>query len=1066
MLDRQEAANWCRDLALVARGHGWHPNDALFLQFGRFCVYLRGADHRKLLHPVVLAPKQDFLSLVPVVCPPGHLTWVDAQAVTDAVAGDARVRRLIGCIYRFANSCEQVRSRPLPPAPLPATGLDVDATQILEARIAEKVQRLQDLADSTTRMLSAVFNGVSASLVAEGPLADISAAVEDLVGSRVADTVLTAAAPLAPGGLGLAPGPLAAGERALSDPAVLPQAAQPAADPLREIWNDVAALRDLVGSRLAANEKQRRLSATAESLQSRVIRVVEAALPSPDGSPSSEASDLDEFSEGVVAQVNFRRLNQALADLRAAAPAVLGIETLYERISLLEGQIAAAQGADRARALVEQETLAVDGEREIDRTVDRLLESTADAALMATQMDSLHAQVAAVVGEEEAARLAAPIRAAVPKAGEDTGRQVLRDNAIGLLLALSSRNERQMERLFVSGELSEEDAWRIQEIHRLLVGANIARCLDAAVGRLQEHFSQTPVCIEAVLADKQILWGLAYEVLNWVETCHVADAAQANSQPLLPAHGTFSEIRLASGETLAEMVGRVCGLTQPLEQSIPVPAEAPVLLSTGGEMLIPTRTHKLIGGVTDVGTFRLSRQMTRWNVHDAAEWMACSDSPVWLVFHSALGATTPSLGAITDAIECAEAVAAAGGKAEVWCALVEHPSGDGPAALRAYRPDPSRRGEVRAAAHTCEELLAALDTALDARLEEIEARLRATGYVPARLVAEYRQAAPLLKETVRTFVQERLPGVDTDHCLLHANEEIDAFVRAAVRILQEAQRQGMRARHNSTRILITALYDIDDQRLLTRHLIQALVRDVACEAHLVGPGLLRPAAVSLALDAGQTAARLPVAPDALSDARLEAFVETHAGADADEELRRRVQALCTLAGAWFESAAEPGPASALLMDFLTPLHKPLLGRERARPRVAPGGLDCVGGGRGGRPDPGGPEQGARPRHPPPLPPPPPPPHPRAGPPAPAPASGPGGVRCLRALSGAPPERGAPLPGAAPRQRHGRRHGASRPGGARHGRPAPLACAALGAARRHRARRLGVRPGRGRPRPLE
>jgi hypothetical protein len=194
---------------------------------------VRGAAHRKLLHPVVLAPKQDFLSLVPIVCPPGHFTYMDAQAVTDEVACDDAVTQLIGCIYRFANSCEQIRSRPLPPGPLPDIGLSADAVTDLEARIAEKVRRLQDLADSTTRLLSAVFNSVSPQIILEGPLAELTAAIEDLVGSRMADT----AVPMVDTADMLAEGGAAVGS--LISGVIEGPAPQPESDPLRDIWNDV-----------------------------------------------------------------------------------------------------------------------------------------------------------------------------------------------------------------------------------------------------------------------------------------------------------------------------------------------------------------------------------------------------------------------------------------------------------------------------------------------------------------------------------------------------------------------------------------------------------------------------------------------------------------------------------------------------------------------------------------------------------------------------------------------------------------------------------------------------------
>ena len=176
--------------------------------------------------------------------------------------------------------------------------------------------------------------------------------------------------------------------------------------------------------------------------------------------------------------------------------------------------------------------------------------------------------------------------------------------------------------------------------------------------------------------------------------------------------------------------------------------------------------------------------------------------------------------------------------------------------------------------------------------------------------------------------------------MIRASSEIDAFCRFATAALQDAQRQGARARQNGTRALIAALYKIDDRRVLLRHLLRSLVSDAACEERLVSAGLLAPVALGLESDAGQCADTLPVDPDALPEARTAAFISAHAGADADEEQTRRVRALCDLAAALFRSAEEPGPASALLLDFLQPVAGPLLARERSRPLLSPDAFDA------------------------------------------------------------------------------------------------------------------------------
>ncbi len=918
-LRHREALAWCRDLEQVARGHGWHPNDAVFLQFGRFCVYVRGAGHRKLLHPVVLAPKQDFLSLVPIVCPPGHLTYLDAQAVTDAVASDPAIARLVGSIYCFANSCEQVRNRSLPPEPLPDVGLSAEAAQALEERIAQKVSRLQDLADSTTRLLSAVYNGVSPQIVLDGPVTEIRAAVEDLVGSRLAAT-------------------------ALPTPALVPGAADtpPATDPLGEVWNDVAALQELVQSRLMTADKQRRLSAAAEALQARIIRLVEASLPAAgDGPEAPEGANLDAFSEAVVTRVNFGRLRQAVADLRQALPQVLDPASLSAEAAAVEQRLAQSVGPERARTLRDDVARTVECERAVDRAVDRLLEAAAtDAAAATAEREALQRWVVAMVGAEEGDRLIAPLREALPRANAENGRQELRDHGIGLLLALSSRGESRLETLFTTEGLTEEDAWLLQKLHRILVGQSIAACARAAAARLEETLAAVPVSSSAILADKQVLWGLAYEILSWAETRRVAAAVATNAQPFEPAHGTFAELRLASGEALRDLVAQVTGLTESGELALPIVAEAPLLLSASGEMVVPERSLKVIGGITDVGTFRLSRRVTRWNVADAATLLACTDDPFWVACQSALGSVCPAPAAIVDALDCAHAAAAVGGPTEVWCGVLTHPEGDAPeATLRVYRPDASRAEPLREAARACDQLLSAFDHALEARLEELEGLLRSTGYAPARLMSRYREVAASLKEFVRTFAHEQLSTLAREGWLMRAAAQIDEFTRFATRALQEAQRQGLRLRQQGTRALITALYAIDSQRVLLRHRLHGLVRDAAAEERLLAPGLLTPVQVRLAYDAGETES-LPLSPAALAPARWAAFVAACAGPEADEEQTQRAQALCALATSLLGGEAEPGPAAALLLDFLHLVQTPLFARERSRPVLSPETFDA------------------------------------------------------------------------------------------------------------------------------
>ncbi|MBI3944352.1 MAG: hypothetical protein HY321_00365 [Armatimonadetes bacterium] len=923
-LDRREAAIWCNDLADVARRHGWHGNDALFLQLGRFCVYVRGSGHHHLLHPVVLAPKQDFLSLVPIVCPPGHLTHLDAQAITDAAAQDPDTMRLIGAIYRFANSCEQVRTRPLPPAPLPSEGIDPELARLLEQRVTAKVTRLQDLADYTVHLLSAVFNSVTPRIVLDGPVAEITAAVEDLVGSRMAVTSL------APDpGLGVLPGD--EGEGAGPDWGPAP----PQSDPLRDIWNDVAAIRDLVQSRAAAGEKQRLISAAAEMLQARIIRSVEAALPSSGNGSASDGTDLDRFSEAVVARVNFSRLCRAVIEIREALPAVLDVAGLRVEVAAAETALAASVGRERARSLCAEAATAVERERTVDRAVDRLLDAAADARSLSAQIATLQAHVSTVVGEDQCERLLAPIRTAIEADPEAPDRQALRDHGIGLLLALSSHNERRLESLFTAGELSETDAWRAHGVYRALVGANIAEFLLATLDRLSACLGADPVPAVELLAEKQALWGLAYEVLNWVETRSVATSVAANARPFAPEAGTFSHLCLADGTPLSELAARAAGLTQPLEPAVPVLAETPVLLSARGDLLVPGRTHKLIGGVADVGTFRLTRQATRWDIGEAAELMSCSDSEFWVVFHSTLGALYPAPAAIAEAVECARRVGEAGGCAAVWCGVAHHGTlACESASLHAYRFDMAASEAVLAAASAYESVMVTFDRSLEARLEEMEAGVRATGYAYPRLIAAYHEAAPALKEVLRSFAREHPDALSDERWVRRASEEVDAFARFAAQALRDAQRQATRTQQAGTRALIAALYEIDDRKAVMRHRLTAAARDAACEALLVARGLLRPAAVRLAWDAGQTSAALPTSPEALPEARAAAFIEAYLGADADEEQRRRLLALCHLAEEILAVEGEPGPASALLLDFLGPVREPLFARERGRPLLA------------------------------------------------------------------------------------------------------------------------------------
>jgi len=926
-LESSEIRKWCSDLRAVSRAHGWREGDALFLQFGRFCIFVRGAAHRKLLHPVVLAPKQDFLSLVPIVCPPGHFTYMDAQAVTDEVARDDAVTRLISCIYRFANSCEQIRSRPLPPGPLPEIGLSPDAAAELETRIAEKVRRLQDLADSTTRLLSAAFNSISPQIILDGPLAELTAAIEDLVGSRMADIavpMIDTADMLAEGGAPI--GSLISG--VIESPAP-----QPESDPLRDIWNDVAALRDLVQSHLTAAEKQRRLSATAEALQARVIQAVEASLPATVAAASAvEGPRLDEFSDAVVIRVNFERIRQAVAELHTALGRVLDLASLEAQADAHERALAERIGEARARQIREVSERTVEGERAIDRTVDRMLEAAADEAGVRAHFAVLRQQVIDLAGEEEGERILAPLSEVIDRLPDPNGRQSLREHGVGLLMALSSHSERKLEELFTTADLGDEAAWIAQELQRTLVGTNIARQITEILGRLDVCLTQETISTEALLADKQALWSLAYEILSWVETTRVAALVMANAQPLNVPEGTFSQICLPSGETLHELVARATGLTETFEDAVPVNSEAPVLLSSTGELLLPERTHRVIGGITDAGTFRLSRQSTRWNIRDAAELMACTDAPAWVVFQNSLGTSYPSPDAIANVLDGAEALAGVGSAAEVWCGLIRHPlSAETRASLAAYRPDPGQREAIRAAVSTCERLLIEFDRVFEAKIEETEGELRATGYVPSKMVTGYRAAATSLKEMLRVFAQEHLPALGDERSMIRASEEVDAFCRFAVLALQNAQRQSIRSRQNGTRALIAALYEIDNRRVLLRHLLRGIVSDAACEEHLIASGLLAPVQLELVCDARQAIQELPVEPGQLDDLLRAAFVESHAGAGADEEQRRRVWALCDLAASLFGSQEEPGPASALLFDLLAPLTPVLFAREHSHP---------------------------------------------------------------------------------------------------------------------------------------
>ena len=754
-LDCSEIRKWCHDLRAVSRAHGWREGDALFLQFGRFCIFVRGAAHRKLLHPVVLAPKQDFLSLVPIVCPPGHFTYMDAQAVTDEVACDDAVTQLIGCIYRFANSCEQIRSRPLPPGPLPDIGLSADAVTDLEARIAEKVRRLQDLADSTTRLLSAVFNSVSPQIILEGPLAELTAAIEDLVGSRMADT----AVPMVDTADMLAEGGAAVGS--LISGVIEGPAPQPESDPLRDIWNDVAALRDLVQSHLTTTEKQRRLSATAEALQARVIQAVEASLPTTVGAASDvEGPRLDEFSDAVVIRVNFERIRQAVAELHTALDRVLDLTALEAQADTLERALAERIGEVRARQIRAESERTVEGERAIDRTVDRMLEAAADEAGVRAHFDVLRQQVIDLAGEEEEERLLAPLSEVINRLPDANGRQSLREHGVGLLMALSSRSERNLEGLFTTAELGDEAAWLAQELQRTLVGRNIARQISEILGRLDACFTQESIATEALLADKQALWGLAYEILSWIETTRVAALVAANAQPLNVLEGTFSQVCLPSGETLHELVARATGLNETLEEAVPVVAEAPVLLSSTGELLLPERTHRVIGGITDAGTFRLSRQSTRWNIRDTAELMACADAPAWGVFQNSLGTSYPSPDAIANVLDGAEALSGVGGAAEVWCGLIQHPlAAETRASLAAFRPDSTQREAIRDAIRTCERVLVEFDRAFEAKIEETEESCAPPAMCPAKWPALPRgghlsqgDAAPLAQEHLPSWV--------------------------------------------------------------------------------------------------------------------------------------------------------------------------------------------------------------------------------------------------------------------------------------------------------------------------
>ena len=58
--------------------------------------------------------------------------------------------------------------------------------------------------------------------------------------------------------------------------------------------------------------------------------------------------------------------------------------------------------------------------------------------------------------------------------------------------------------------------------------------------------------------------------------------------------------------------------------------------------------------------------------------------------------------------------------------------------------------------------------------------------------------------------------------MIRASEEVDAFCRFAVLALQNAQRQSVRSRQSGTRALIAALYEIDNRRVLLRHLLRGL----------------------------------------------------------------------------------------------------------------------------------------------------------------------------------------------------------------------------------------------------
>ena len=108
------------------------------------------------------------------------------------------------------------------------------------------------------------------------------------------------------------------------------------------------------------------------------------------------------------------------------------------------------------------------------------------------------------------------------------------------------------------------------ELQRLFVGLNVSAHLRATLERIEENLARESVVTEDLVREKQALWGLAYEVLNWVETRRVAAAVLANSQTFSPEEGTFSTLSLASGASLVEMAASAAGLTEPLEGTIRV----------------------------------------------------------------------------------------------------------------------------------------------------------------------------------------------------------------------------------------------------------------------------------------------------------------------------------------------------------------------------------------------------------------------------------------------------------------------------------------------------------------